>query len=207
MQSYITIKKESCAEKEVKRSKFIACGFIINNEDEAALKLSAVRKKYAGADHICYAYYICGGTSKHCDDREPAKTAGYPILEAIKGRNLCNTLVTVARYFGGVKLGTGGLSRAYGGAAADVLDISGRVNYVYSAEYTVKTDYTFSAAAESAVCAYGEITAKNYDSGADISAVCPYEKADEVRERLLEITGGKAEIAVTGSRYYPYKNS
>lgn len=206
MQSYYTIQNESCAEIEAKKSKFIARSFIVTEESIAAEKLALMRKTYSDASHICYAYILNNGITKNSDDKEPAKTAGYPILEAIKNKNLYNVMVTVTRYFGGVKLGTGGLARAYGGAAAAVLTVSGALNYVYSVQYNVKTEYTYASAVEKAALSSGEITNKVYGEGADITAVCPAESFEEAAGAINGVTSGKAVIAVKNNLYYPYKD-
>lgn len=206
MQNYYAIKTESCFVTEVKRSKFIANSFLVSSEQDTAQKLQSIRKKYADASHNCYAYILSNGNSKTSDDKEPSKTAGYPIFEAIKGKNLSDTMVIVTRYFGGVKLGTGGLARAYKDAATAVLEQSGIVNYIYSVQYTVVTDYTTAAASENAINEYGTITAKNYDIKANITAVCPDCKLDEVINKINGITCGKAEISVKEKLFYRYNN-
>ena len=108
---------------EIKKSKFYAFTFNVFNEIEVEEKLENLRKEYADARHICYAYvYSKESVNEKCnDDGEPGGTAGYPILNVIKKKNLTNVLVAVVRYFGGIKLGAGGLTRAYTKSAAGVL--------------------------------------------------------------------------------------
>ena len=92
--------------------------------EEVKLHLEELKKQHKKATHICYAYvYNKGEVSEKCsDDGEPNGTAGYPILQVIKKKNLNNILVVVVRYFGGIKLGAGGLMRAYTKACAEVLN-------------------------------------------------------------------------------------
>ncbi len=108
---------------EEKRSKFYAVAYPVRTEDEALSLIAAERKKTYDARHHCYAYQI-GAANELCrfsDDGEPSGTAGKPILEALSGSGLHNTLLIVTRYFGGTLLGTGGLVRAYSTAAKDAL--------------------------------------------------------------------------------------
>lgn len=108
----------------IEKSKFYGFSFLINSEDEAKEILSNLSKKYYDSTHICYAYVV-GAKQKCSDNGEPQGTAGKPILDCIKKKKLDNVLVVVVRYFGGIKLGAGGLARAYSNSASAVLDMSG----------------------------------------------------------------------------------
>ena len=112
-------------ELEIQKSKFIAHAFILNGLDETKQKLIELRKEHKKATHICYAYvYNKEIVSEKCsDDGEPNGTAGYPILNVIKKQGRTNVMVAVVRYFGGIKLGAGGLTRAYTKATAGVLNL------------------------------------------------------------------------------------
>ena len=109
-------------ELEINKSKFIAIKKDLTSLDEVKPFLLELKKEYKKATHICYAYVYKGEVvSEKCsDDGEPSGTAGYPILNVIKKKNLTNVLVAVVRYFGGIKLGAGGLTRAYTKATAEV---------------------------------------------------------------------------------------
>lgn len=131
-----TIEKNNVFEEEIKNSKFITHIFKISSIEEANEILAKIRKKYYDATHNCYAYKI-GEYEKASDDGEPQKTAGYPILNAINSYSITNVLVVVTRYFGGVLLGTGGLSRAYGGGAKSVIQKCKIISYEEG--YLVKT--------------------------------------------------------------------
>lgn len=131
-----TIEKNNVFEEEIKNSKFITHIFKISSIEEANEILAKIRKKYYDATHNCYAYKI-GEYEKASDDGEPQKTAGYPILNAINSYSITNILVVVTRYFGGVLLGTGGLSRAYGGGAKSVIEKCKIISYEEG--YLVKT--------------------------------------------------------------------
>lgn len=110
-------------ELTISKSKFLAYSYEIKSLDEVKFHLDELRKEHKKAKHVCYAYvYKNEVISEKCsDDGEPGGTAGYPILNVIKKKNLTNVMVVVVRYFGGIKLGAGGLTRAYTKACAGVL--------------------------------------------------------------------------------------
>jgi uncharacterized YigZ family protein len=122
--SYLTLQTPCTHEIKIKGSRFIALGFPAGDEDAALEILNGIRKKEYNATHHCYAYVVGieNEKFKYSDDGEPSGTAGRPIYQAITGKKLRNVIVIVVRYFGGVKLGTGGLTHAYGQAAAELLD-------------------------------------------------------------------------------------
>lgn len=111
-------------ELEINKSRFIAYKLELSSLDEVKPFLEKLKKEHKKARHVCYAYvYNKEIISEKCsDDGEPGGTAGYPILNVIKKKNLTNVLVAVVRYFGGIKLGAGGLTRAYTKACAGVLN-------------------------------------------------------------------------------------
>lgn len=131
-----TIAREASAEVEISRSRFIATAHRVGSLDELAELVRATRRQHADAHHVCSAAVAGthGEVSRSNDDGEPGGTAGAPILSAITGRELTDVAVLVVRWFGGVKLGTGGLVRAYGGIAADALDAGGRLLRVPASE-------------------------------------------------------------------------
>ena len=107
-----------------KKSRFIANIFPVKTEEEALEKITAMRKKYYDARHNCFAYIIGENreTERCSDDGEPSGTAGMPILNVIEKRKLSNILIIVTRYFGGILLGTGGLTRSYSDAACGAIE-------------------------------------------------------------------------------------
>ena len=107
-----TIKKNVTNEIIINKSRFIAKLIKINNENDIKEKLDNLKIEYKDATHYCYAY-IVGNVKRFSDDGEPSGTAGMPILNVIESNNLTNILCVVIRYFGGIKLGAGGLVRAY----------------------------------------------------------------------------------------------
>lgn len=107
----------------IKKSKFITYLYNVNNVSEINSILDKLKKEYKDSTHICYAY-ILTSTEKCSDDGEPSGTAGLPILNILKKNNLMNTLAVVVRYFGGIKLGAGGLTRAYSNSVNDTIKLT-----------------------------------------------------------------------------------
>ena len=123
---FLTIKDKKKSKLKVKGSIFIATAFPVKTEDEVKIKLDETKKEFFDATHNCYAYRIGISPDEICkssDAGEPKGTAGKPILYAIQTKNLTNLLIIVTRYFGGIKLGKGGLSKAYHQSALEVLDL------------------------------------------------------------------------------------
>jgi len=138
---YITA-KDNYIETVISKSRFLTYVYEIEDAEDAQQKLSVLRKKYYDSTHICYAYIsdTLGNEFKFSDDGEPAGTAGIPIYEAIKNGGYRRTLVAVVRYFGGIKLGAGGLVRAYSGCAAQCLDSADKGEFVSSIVYEICFD-------------------------------------------------------------------
>lgn len=141
--TYYVIQKAAEFELREKGSRFIAFAFPVESEDEAKRKLTELRKKYYDATHCCYAYTVGypQATTRQSDDGEPSGTAGLPIQNQIRAKGVQNTLVTVVRYFGGIKLGASGLVRAYKTAAAEVLNITELKQCYLTAKITVKSPF------------------------------------------------------------------
>jgi uncharacterized YigZ family protein len=121
---YLTVAKTQERTEEVKGSSFIAFITAVESLENIEAHLQSIRAKYEDANHHCYAYKL-GQAVKFSDDGEPGGTAGRPMLEVLQKRNLDHVLAVVTRYFGGAKLGAGGLVRAYSGALAKALDEAG----------------------------------------------------------------------------------
>lgn len=139
---FVTIGKECVCEFEEKKSVFIASAFVVQSAEDAENAVLKIKKQYPDATHHCYAYALKSGSYRRFnDDGEPSGTAGMPILNVIERLSLSNTLVVVTRYFGGIKLGAGGLVRAYSTAAAQVLTMAGKSVYVKGSSGTIEVDY------------------------------------------------------------------
>lgn len=135
-----TIKADTIEIIEIKKSKFIGYTFYCETVNQANNFLTELKKEHKKATHVCFAYVI-NSNEKASDDGEPQGTAGLPILEVIKKQNLTNVLCVVVRYFGGIKLGAGGLIRAYSETAAQTVKKSEGCNLCFATEYTICLNY------------------------------------------------------------------
>ncbi len=121
---FYQVRNQCRYEEKVKGSRFIATARPVTTETEANAFIEEMKKEFHDANHNCYAWKVGAGRSqryRYHDDGEPSGTAGLPILKSIDARGVANACIVVTRYFGGTKLGTGGLMRAYGKMAADLL--------------------------------------------------------------------------------------
>lgn len=118
---YYTVLSAAEGEIKVKGSRFLSFISPVKNIEEAETRIRFITRKYHDASHVCFAYRIEGGIFRTSDAGEPPGTAGRPILDVIDGHGLCYVLCVVVRYFGGTKLGTGGLARAYAEAAKEAV--------------------------------------------------------------------------------------
>ncbi|MBE7318867.1 YigZ family protein [Staphylococcus epidermidis] len=141
--SIITIKQAHSIENVISKSRFIAYIKPVSTENEAKAFIDAIKTKHKDATHNCSAYTVGPemNIQKANDDGEPSGTAGIPMLEILKKLEIHNVCVVVTRYFGGIKLGAGGLIRAYSGAVRDVIYDIGRVELREAIPVTVTLDY------------------------------------------------------------------
>ncbi len=163
---YVTI-DDGYDEFVISRSRFMAFAYHVESEEDVAQKLKSLRKSYHDATHVCYAaiWDELGNMSRFSDDGEPSGTAGAPIMEAIKGAGLKKCMVAVVRYFGGVKLGTGGLTRAYSQGAVQSLAKCKRKEYIMCDTYDCVCDFAtfkkiggFSGISDVRYCQYVSFT-------------------------------------------------
>ena len=140
---YLSVGGEHSSEKVIERSRFITTSAHVEGEEEARAFIARISSKFKDATHNCYAYIAdsTGNAPRFSDDGEPGGTAGMPILEVIKNKKLYCTAVVVTRYFGGIKLGAGGLVRAYSGSAAENLDGAEKLMYLPCEESAYTVDY------------------------------------------------------------------
>lgn len=124
--SYQTLKKPVTARLEIKKSEFIAYAYPVHSREQAMFHVEQLREQYADARHWCWAYIIGDPDNTTSagfdDDGEPNGTAGRPILNVLQHKSIGNIIIIVVRYFGGIKLGAGGLTRAYAGSAQAAVD-------------------------------------------------------------------------------------
>lgn len=142
---FLTIQEEKLEEEIVeKKSKFIATLFYIKNEEQANNLIKDIKKQYHDARHNCFAYRIMtesGVVERFSDDGEPSGTAGGPMLNILGKNNLCNVLVVVTRYFGGILLGTGGLVRAYSDVTIKVINSATIARETIGLEAEIEIEY------------------------------------------------------------------
>lgn len=144
MEEFTTILNDEIAEIVEKKSRFIANIYHVENVEEAEEKIKSTKKKYYDAKHNCIAYRVIENgkiIEKASDDGEPSGTAGGPMLNILQKKNLCNLVVVVTRYFGGILLGTGGLVRAYSDATQMAIAKSVKIQKVKGIEIKVELEY------------------------------------------------------------------
>ena len=146
MENFISIKENVQAEIVVKKSKFICNLIKIETQEEAENIIKQIKKKYYDARHNCIAYRVISDEriiEKSNDDGEPSGTAGGPMLNILQKNDLCNVLVIVTRYFGGILLGTGGLVRAYSEATIEAINEAEKVEKCIGLEAEVQIEYNY----------------------------------------------------------------
>lgn len=194
---------------QVKDSKFYASIFAVQNRAEAEKRISEIRNKYADATHNVPAFRVENpkldqeALEYYDDDGEPAGSSGPPILEAIKGKNLLNTVIIVTRYFGGTKLGIGGLIRAYGDTARLAIEKAGIEKLEEFYQIEIKTPFAKVGIVLGQLEALeAEINESKYDNqGAIVSAVIKTELKNKFEKIIKEKTGADYKLKILKSIY------
>ena len=197
MDRYDTVYAGGTGEYVEKKSRFIARVFPVSSEEEAFSHLDEIKKKYWDARHHCWAYVIGRNpaSERMSDDGEPAGTAGKPILEVIRGRELTDVFVVVTRYFGGTLLGTGGLVRAYTAAAAEALAHAAVITRIRGSKLNITTDYTGLGKLQYLIGQrnlYVQDTV--YTDQVVMTVLVPEEEENSFLKEVMEGTGGQAVI-------------
>lgn len=202
---YKLVKNQARTETVINKSRFIGTSFSCSSEEEARKIVEKIRKEFSDATHNCYAYIFdtLGNGMRYSDDGEPQGTAGLPILEVIKNKGLVNTGVVITRYFGGVKLGAGGLVRAYAGAAADVLNNSEIVEMCEGVIFNVIVDYTLSNVIEKS---FGNalILSKEYSEVITYQLIVKKEQYQDLSSKITDFANGKVKIIKIKEEFYPF---
>ena len=136
-----SIIKKEIFETTIKNSKFISIAIPIESKEEIKKYINRLKEEYKNATHYCYAFKLTNDKG-FSDDKEPNKTAGIPILKIIDGEDLINILVVVIRYFGDIKLGPGGLIRAYSNTAKEVINKSKKIDLINGLEASITFSYS-----------------------------------------------------------------
>jgi len=195
--SFLTIRTAKENLYKEKGSKFIAFVFPVKDENEIKIHLDELRKKYFDATHHCYAWTL-GADKKHFrvfDDGEPNHSAGTPILGQIRSKNLTNILIVVVRYFGGTKLGVGGLTQAYKIAAEQVLNETEIIEIELTTSYILEYDYTASPEVMRLVKDFDlTIINQTYNDQAKMEAQVKLRLKEKLEEKLKLLKAMKTNI-------------
>ncbi len=200
--TYRTLAEATSAEIKVVDSRFIAEAFPVDRTEAAEAQIEAVRAREHQARHHCTAYRIGveGHTFRYNDDGEPSGTAGAPILQRIDGHELTNTLVVVTRYFGGTKLGTGGLARAYGDAAEAALDRASIVERVVRIPLRLRFDYADTTPANRVLRQFDTaVQARDFSEVTELTVGVRRSEVAAFREAFTNALGGRGEVAQGGA--------
>lgn len=194
---YSSVCGQTSGEYTVKKSRFIANVFHVTSEEEAQRHLAEIKKKYWDARHSCYAYQLGMPVSmqKASDDGEPSGTAGKPLLEVLKTGDLTDTLVVVTRYFGGIKLGTGGLIRAYMTAAQAAIIAAPVDDYVPCTVLTLQADYSYVAVIEKLAGDFAiPVRDRNFTDSVSFTMEIPSDRISEITAVLMDKTNGTLTV-------------
>lgn len=201
---YRMVARDGTHETEIKKSRFICHLFRVTNDDEARAHIDAIRKEHWNANHNCTAWVIGEDkmNQRSSDDGEPSGTAGTPMLEVLRKREVTDTLAIVTRYFGGVMLGAGGLIRAYGGAVSEALDSIGIVEKMSLAEVHVPANYDDAGRIENAIRSR-ELNLSDVEYGLDVTfqLVMPPNEVEAFQTWLQELTNGVNDATIVGERF------
>ena len=197
MESYLVPFEAAESEFVEKRSRFIGRVWRVESEEEARARIEETKKQSYDARHHCWAYIIGRnpGNERMSDDGEPSGTAGKPILEVLRGKGLTDVFVVVTRYFGGTLLGTGGLVRAYSGAAAEGLAHTEIITRIHGAKLKIDTDYT-GAGKIQYLLGQRKLTVLDsiYTEKVEFLVLVPEEEKNAVKKEIMEVSCGQAGV-------------
>ena len=204
MSKYKTLHKFGTDEYIVEKSTFIGYAKPINTEEDAIAFVNEIKKKHKDATHNVWAYTIGENMNiqRYSDDGEPQGTAGIPTLEVIKKEDLRDVVVVVTRYFGGIKLGAGGLVRAYTKGAKVGIEAGIVIEKVKYTEVKIKIEYTQLGKIQNEIINLG-FTVKDtiYSDYVEIIVYSKVEDVESITDTIIDITSGTAEISL-GEEYY-----
>ncbi|MGW0818177.1 YigZ family protein [Streptomyces viridiviolaceus] len=201
---YRTVARAGVHETEINRSRFLCALAPAATEEEAQEFIAAVRKEHADATHNCWAYVIGADAAvqKASDDGEPGGTAGVPMLQMLLRRDMRYVVAVVTRYYGGVKLGAGGLIRAYGGAVGEALDTLGTLTRRRFRLATVTVDHQRAGRLQNDLRATGRtVRDVRYAEAVTIEIGLPDADVDAFRAWLADTTAGMAGLELGGEAY------
>ena len=188
-----TLRSSAQLQQEIRKSRFLAQADRVDSPDEAMTSLKRLSDPLA--THNCWAWRI-GALYRFSDDGEPGGTAGRPILQAIEGQGMDRVLVVVTRWYGGIKLGTGGLARAYGGCAAECLRLAERIPLVAMTQLRAHCEFALLPLLTARLPEFqAEKLEETFDArGARLSLRLPRDQAGGLRHLLTNLSKGRALI-------------
>lgn len=204
MSNYRTLHEFGTDEITIEKSVFIGYAKPIQSEEEAVEFINEIKKKHKDANHNVWAYTVGQNMNiqRYSDDGEPQGTAGIPTLEVIKKEDLRDVVVVVTRYFGGIKLGAGGLVRAYTKGAKLGLESGKIISKVMYQEVKVKIDYTQLGKVQNELMNLGYFIKDTiYEDNVEIIVYSKLEDVDKLSEKMIDITSGTGKI-VLGDEFY-----
>lgn len=204
LSNYYTVKENGFHEIIIQKSRFITYLARATTEEQAQAFISELKKKHHDANHNCSAYVIGerNEIQKANDDGEPSGTAGVPMLEVLKKRNLRDTVVVVTRYFGGIKLGGGGLIRAYGSSVSEALNAVGVVERIEHTVVSVNVDYTWLGKLENELRAsVHPIDQIHYLDQVQIDVLVKTADVPDFLDWMTNMTNGQANLSSGSTRY------
>ena len=203
--SYLSVASADVYEKVIEKSRFLAYAAHTAGEEEARAFLQDVRARHPLATHVCYAFVAdrLGNLMRFSDDGEPQGTAGMPILGVLRARKLFETAVAVVRYFGGIKLGAGGLTRAYSSSAAEALDRAAVCEYAVCTEVTVRVAYP-EVNALTRFLEGRNVLSREFSEKAAFTIAVREEETDGFCAQCADVLLGRAEILRGRSYFSPF---
>ncbi|MFF1294359.1 MULTISPECIES: YigZ family protein [unclassified Streptomyces] len=201
---YRTVAHAGVHETEVNRSRFLCALAPAATEREAQDFIASVRKEHTDATHNCFAYVIGADAAiqKASDDGEPGGTAGVPMLQMLLRRDMRYAVAVVTRYYGGVKLGAGGLIRAYGGAVGEALDVLGTITRRRFRLATVTVDHQRAGKLQNDLRSTGrEVRDVRYAEAVTIEIGLPDADVPAFEAWLADVTAGTAGLELGGEAY------
>lgn len=206
-ENYLTLKSSASDEIIISKSRFISHCARVETEEQAQIFIERIKKEHRSANHNCSAYIIGehDQIQKANDDGEPSGTAGVPMLDVLKKQHLKDTVVVVTRYFGGVKLGAGGLVRAYGKATTVGIDASGVVERKLHHELKVSADYTLLGKLENELRNSTYILDHiDYAENVELTVLVPKEQDELFQSWMTDISNGQTQIEYVKSTFLEF---
>ncbi|GEN46565.1 YigZ family protein [Alkalibacillus haloalkaliphilus] len=204
LENYLTVKNEGKHEINIQKSRFIGHIKRTETEEEAQAFIQKIKKEHASATHNCSAYMIGEQNliQKAQDDGEPSGTAGVPMLEVLKQMDLKDTTVVVTRYFGGIKLGAGGLIRAYSNSTSEAIRQIGAVKRSLMREVIITADYGMLGKLENELRNHKQLIENiDYTERVSFHVLVPVSDVDSFKGWIIDFTSDQVEMRDGEEKY------